>query len=162
MTESLFDLPVTVAKTLARANVPDKLPEFVKRRLEAMGYLDPDTGATRRARARRCEVCGSPVMRGINRDFGGLSVDCDPEPLSAQGELQAILAGRATYDLQHYGGRGYQLDRRESWHIRDTPPGTPGIDVLVVHQHKAPALPGMASNIDDNTTPAILPDQPPF
>ena len=177
MSLSIFDLPFlepTVAKHAAATPVPAKLPEHVKRRLEAMGLMDPDTGATRRARARHCERCKKVIMRGIDRDWGGVSVDCDRIPLTAQGELEAIMRneatpieerfGQATYDLSWHGGSGYQLDGRRAEHIRLYPPGKQdaGTDILARHICNAPKLSGTQSAINDSPPPIALADKCPF
>lgn len=163
MTEpSLFDQPATVAEAAAprqRAS-RGKLTEPARRRLVNQGFMDEQTGATRKARYSRCSICKNRVIIGIDRDFGGRAVECDPDPLSKLGEMAALLLGRRTLDLHAHGGR-WIIDRRESWHIRDTPPGTVGNDVLVTHKCGAPKLASIPSTVQI-TVIREIPDQPPF
>jgi hypothetical protein len=146
---SLFDLPAAPkrAPTTDRPTT-DGMPEWLKRRLEGAGLMDPGTGATRRARAARCPTCRRPVMRGIDRDWGGLSIDCDPTPLSPEGEAIAIYVGRRTYELRWLGDR-YEIDRRDASGIRGNPIGTLRLDVLVQHEHGGRSFPSGSSNIGE-------------
>lgn len=140
MTGSLFDLPGTPGTATAAPEAPQAVPATkhgipiaAARRLEALGFMDPDTGATRSAKARPCEGCRRPVIRGLDDDWTALTVACDPEPLSAFGEAAAVLAGRKTFTLALRGGR-YELDRRDEWRMRGDPAGTGRIDVLMEHK----------------------------
>jgi hypothetical protein len=168
MTKPLFQLPEAeqaALRTVAQANVPAGLPEFVKKRLIASGLMDEATGATRRARARRCEQCRQPVMRGIDADWAGSVVDCDPTPVSALGEVMALVDGRRTYELRYLGDR-YEIDLRTPERIRGNPVGTSGLDVLVAHSHDGSSREyahiDTALN-DKPITPAhLLSDKPPF
>ena len=133
----LFDMGETEVPAgltaASKTNVPGALPEWVKRDLEARGLMDPNTGATRRARARTCDACRRPVMSGIDEDFGGQASYADPTPVSGIGEAMARIAGRATFELAHLGDR-YELTRRTGPRIRGRPAGTPRIDILVGHK----------------------------
>ena len=138
MTGSLFDLPSTPqgpAETVAPKAKQAGLPDAAKRALEAKGLRDPDTGAMRKAQKRRCPTCRRQVWRGIDREFGGLSRDCDPQPLTVAGEVAALMDGRITFDLQYRHGYGHVIDSRASYHIRPWPAGQSGMDVLVEHNH---------------------------
>lgn len=119
---------------LSRTSIPGALPEAVKRSLVAAGLMDPNTGATRRARARYCEGCKQPVYRGIDRPYGGMSIDLDPTPISAEGELLAVWTKRRTYQMRWDAKHGHEFDRRDPEQITGYPVGTPGIDVMVQHK----------------------------
>lgn len=138
------------------------LPDWMARRLIAQGLMDEATGATRRARAVACERCGLAVWRGIDEEWGGMAVDCDPLPLSRIGEAQAVMYGRRTYELSESGGR-LELWRRDRWRIKSRPAGTKRMDVVVGHDC------GNTQQFDtDETNRPIrakksdLPDEPPF
>lgn len=138
------------------------MPDWLKRRLENAGLMDPATGATRRARAARCAACRRPVMRGIDLDYSGLAVDCDPTPLSPEGELSALLAGRRTYTLRWLGER-YEIDRRDIEQITGSPAGTPRLDVLVLHACNGAPLPATPTALADAKRPAQpVGDIPPY
>ena len=144
-------------------------PEYLVKRMVAAGAMDPATGATRRARAVTCSGCRRPVMRGLDRDFGGLSADADPAPLSALGEALALLAHRPTYELRWLGGR-YEIDRRDRYRIAGQPAGTNGIDILVGHDcslSPGQNYPTIDSRVDDkHARPKVadkdLPHNAPF
>ena len=140
-----------------------RLPDYVLRRLESMGLRDPQTGATRSARAHYCVVCHAVVMRGIDAPFGGMSRDLDPEPLSRLGEALALMGGRRTYTLSWRGDR-YEIDTRDMWGIRGSPAGAVvGADVCVEHICGAPELPTGPTQIADSRQPVgPLADVPPF
>jgi hypothetical protein len=88
----------------------------------------------RRARVVGCKQCGEPVFRGLDADIAALEVCTDVRPLNAAGELAALIAGRATFELTWERGRGrYELRRRDQWQIAGRPPGTGGMDVLAAH-----------------------------
>lgn len=161
---SLFDAepntPSRPTRPAKRAG-KGKLTEPARRSLVARGLMDDQTGATRNARNSRCQACKRSTVIGIDRDFGGMAVECDSAPLSAIGELAATILGRATYDLHPHGGR-WRIDRREYWHMRDTPPGSPCNDVLVWHDCDAPALDSIPTVIQLAHVSAELPDEPPF
>jgi hypothetical protein len=137
----------------------------VERRLIKAGLMDADTGATRSAKAVRCRTCRRSVLRGISADWGGLSVDVDPAPLSRLGEVLALLADRATFELRWLGDR-YEIDRRDQFRIRGNPAGTNGVDVLVRHDcvmSNGPPLPTTDSQLSDDIVNApILSDIPPY
>jgi hypothetical protein len=163
---SLFDLadtpnepdrPSKPAKRVSRGT----LTEPARRALVARGLMDDETGATRNARNSRCQVCKRQTVIGIDRDFGGMAVECDASPLSPNGELSAIILGRRTYDLHPHGGR-WLIDRREHWHMRDTPPGSPRNDVLVKHECDALPLDSISTVVQLAHIAAELPDEPPY
>jgi hypothetical protein len=90
-----------------------------------------------------------------------MAVECDAAPLSLQGELSAIILGRRTYDLRSHGGR-WLIDRREYWHMRDTPPGSPRNDVLILHSCDGPQFDSIRSTIQGSEAAIVLPDEPPY
>lgn len=163
---SLFELPngvtqTTAASKPARKAGKGKLTEPARRSLVAKGLMDDQTGATRNARKSRCQNCKSQTVIGIDRDFGGMAIECDADPLSGIGEVAALILGRRTYDLHSHGGR-WRLDRREPWHIRDTPPGSARNDVLVNHVCGAPKLASIPTKVQNPQIAAELPENPPF
>lgn len=158
VTAHLFDIDLPVAATSA---TPQAFPDWLKRRLEMAGLLDPNTGATRRARARLCESCRRPIMRGITADHGGRSADADPTPLSPVGEALALIAGRQTLELRWTDK--YELDLRDKFRIEGQPAGTDGIDVLVEHQCGASPLPAFPSTLKDKPdTKTVTTDKCPY
>lgn len=163
MTEpSLFDAADTPSPTKpAKRAGKGKLTEPARRSLVKRGLMDDETGATRNARPSRCQKCKRQIIIGIDRDFGGMAIECDSTPLSALGELAAVTLGRCTYDLHSHGGR-WRIDRREYWHIRDAPPGSLRNDVLVGHICDAPQLSSIPTTIQIVHSDVILPENPPF
>lgn len=122
----------------------------------------PRPGGSEACRAWTCNKCGAPVMRGPS---GAFTAVVDPAPLTAVGELAAVLAGRQTYRLRWTAGTYYELWFREALDMRASPPGTdPLVDVVVGHQCHAPPLPRGSvtqSGITRHTAPP-LPTEPPF
>ncbi|HEX8627081.1 MAG TPA: hypothetical protein VF755_02790 [Catenuloplanes sp.] len=51
---------------------------------------------TRRVGLRRCPRCPALLLTGVTE---GVPVHVDPVPVTAAGELAAVLSGRATYTL---------------------------------------------------------------
>jgi hypothetical protein len=151
----------TAAQTRAE-NAKQTLPAWLLRRLDENGVIDIATGATRKARPAKCRKCGACVVRGLNDDIMAWSVDCDPEPLTPEGEALARIAGIAVYELNLWAGRP-QLDRRSAWRIASAPAGTDRTDILAEHQC-APALPlpRGPSRLPVPAQPQDLPEDPPF
>lgn len=137
----------------------------VGKRLIRMGLMDPETTATRRARAVLCRHCRRAVMLGITAIPGGLTIQADPSPLSRLGEALALMTGRRTVELRWVGDR-YEIDLRDHFRIRGSPAGTNGVDVLVVHDcAQAQGLPFVyaESVLRDHELRSIpLPIDPPF
>lgn len=115
-----------------------------------------DKGHTRYATARPCPHCGATIVAGIDWHLEQLQpcpeIHADIEPLSAQGELAALMLDRTTYDLQrdHPTGR-WKLYSRTSYCNFDVPYRTNPIrageqlhDVLVSH-HCGSTLPSQPS-----------------
>lgn len=107
-----------------------RLPAWLQRHLETIGAANTD-GVARKARATRCRRCGAPILAGLDADICGWPARVDPAPLTAQGEAAAILTGRTTYRLN--GTHSHiEIDRREDFNIRGTPPSD---ECIVVAEH---------------------------
>lgn len=114
------------------------IPAHVRRHLEATGVLTPD-GVSRRARLHPCRTCGRPIVSGLDANVCALTGHADPEPLTAAGEVAALLDGRATYELTDRVDRS-ELDARSAWDIRARPAGH-SPPVLAGHRCGAPVPP---------------------
>ena len=69
--------------------------------------------------------CGQTIMTGLDGDVMARAVKIDVVPLSALGEVVALLAGRETFSLSWIAGRGrYEIDVRYCEEIRGIPPGS--------------------------------------
>lgn len=143
------------------------MPDWLVDRLIAGGLLDADLMVGRRARASTCQRCHRAVFVGIDRDWGGMAVECDPEPLSGLGETLALMAHRRTFEL--WSGIGTMtLDFRDYWRITGRPAGRTRaqggrVDVLVQHDcARVGQLPTGPSVYRVPTRAADLPDDPPF
>lgn len=72
-------------------------------------------------------------MRGLDAERCAGDVSVDPHPLSALGELQALLDGVKTYEL-HWRGR-YEIDYRDDFSIAGRTPGSlHNVDVVAAHR----------------------------
>lgn len=169
---SLFDHPALPALPTSPASLTPKpaskptrrLTEAAKRGMVARGTMDEHTGATRHARYSKCGICKARTIIGlVNPHFGTYAVECDPTPLSAAGELGAIIAGRALFDLSAHGGR-WEIATRGIFTMRGRPPGTPNNDVLVRHECGSPKLDSIRSSVQIKPKAQIaqLSDKPPF
>lgn len=116
------------------------------------------TGATRAAATHACPQCNAVVLRGLDADVAALPVVTDPHPLTVTGEVLALAGGRVTYDLTWRSGR-YELDPRNSGHIKRRPAGTQ-FHVVAGHQCGRQLPPGAHGRV----TPArySVPDEPQF
>lgn len=122
------------------------MPDHVLAHLIQIGRLDDD-GISRRAHARLCRACGAVTMAGLDHDIVAVPVRVDPVPLTPIGEVQVLLTGRRTYDLE-YTSRGYRLDPRFAEHITRSPAGSvPGRDVVGEHRCGSPAGPSGQSRV---------------
>lgn len=106
-------------------------PAWLQRHLETIGAANTD-GVARKARGTRCRRCGAPILAGLDADICGWPARVDPAPLTAQGEAAAILTGRTTYRLNGTPSR-VEIDRREDFNIRGTPPSD---ECIVVAEHE--------------------------
>ena len=118
--------------------------------------------AHRTARPRNCEHCGQYVIRGLDREYGGLNTDCDPEPLSPLGEVMALLSGHITYESVWFAGQ-HTISHRDKYAISSHIAGD-GIDVLIAHDCARSRLydfPRMRT-VHSVRTVEELPIDPPF
>ena len=139
------------------------MPDWLVDRLVRNGLMDGDNFATRKARAATCPRCHRAIFIGIDRDWGGMAVECDPEPLTAMGESLALLAHRRTFELWASGLGPMTLDARDVWRIQGRPAGRSRVDVLVQHDcDLVGRLPTGPSVYPPSTRPEDLPDDPPY
>lgn len=96
-----------------------------------------------RPRVQVCESCEQQTL--LARTTSGLDVVVDAAPLSPVGELQALLAGRATYTWHRIPDH---LAHRYPLAIRSRPAGTPRQTVHPAHRC-------------GDTWPALQPGAPP-
>lgn len=129
------------------------MPTWLINRLKDQGLIGP--GGTTRAARYRTHDCGAPILIALDADRCSRPVTADPTPLSATGELTALLTGRTTYALWYWGGR-LEIDHRTSFHIRGTPAGTTDqFDVIADHRCGARQL-------DSIPTIHVRPARPPI
>jgi hypothetical protein len=102
-------------------------------------YFTPDP-ISRSAKSFQCPTCHAFCMRGLDHDrVAGIAI-VDARPLNAQGELVALLEGRATYNLAWRGGC-YEIDFRELESIKASPPGRRAdVDVVCAHMCGRPIV----------------------
>lgn len=112
-------------------------------------------GISRRAKDRTC-VCGAAILVGLDADRCAGEARADAAPITAVGEVMALLDGRDTYLRR--GRFRIELDRRSRWHIAGA--GADDVDVLAEHRCGTPPLPTKPVAI--NAQPKELPDEPPF
>jgi hypothetical protein len=125
----------------------EPMPEHVRRYLELIGRIDAD-GITRKARIRFCNKCHAITIRGLDHNRCADTAIVDPAPLTVVSELEALLAGRSTYELNAAEGY-YRIDVRWSWHIAGHPAGMTNGDVVAEHK-----CPGTAPS---STLPSRIP-----
>lgn len=104
------------------------------RHLVATGVID-ETGVNDRPKARRCRGCGADTLVAW-RDGILDPVAVDPVELTPLGELQALAAGRETF--QHWGGAHGGLDTRRAKTITRQPAGNPSWPVRPEHRCTSP------------------------
>lgn len=107
-------------------------PDWLLQVLRDKGVIS-ESGLTRNARMRPHRDCGQLTLAGYDSDRASLDAWCDPYPLTADGEVQALLDERTTYHL--WGGR---LERRDRWTIRGIPAGSPSHPVFAEHRCRLP------------------------
>lgn len=100
--------------------------------------------------------CGAEVFEGWDARAAALSITLDRRPLTAVGEMLAILAGARTYWV--VGGETPEPIPRQGWHIERHPAADPRNTVLADHAC------GRALPEDAYRPPyaSQLPDEPPF
>lgn len=134
------------------------MPPHVVAHLIATGRIDAD-GISRRAHATRCRSCGATVFIGLDDDKVAATARVDLVPLTPLGEVEVLLSGRRTYDLE-YTSRGYRIDPRFAAHIKRAPAGSlAGVDVVAEHRCGAKAPSGGQSRVRSAQRPS-QPDEP--
>jgi len=83
----------------------------------------------RKIQNRRCKKCKAHIITALDADMIALLAECDPTPLTLQGEITALVQGRWTYRLQYE-----HLNRRYQLEIAATPANT----TTVLQQHQCP------------------------
>jgi hypothetical protein len=101
--------------------------DWLRAMLVATGAMS-ETGLTFKAGLRTHRPCRGLTVAGI--DDNGLDAWCEPGPLSRTGEAEALLAGRATWDL--YAGNA--LTWRTASAVRHRPAGDDHRPVLAAHR----------------------------
>jgi hypothetical protein len=137
-------------------------PTALTAHLERLGYANTD-GIHRAAHMTRCPHCRASRMSGLNAETAAMPAHCDPTPLNALGELQAVLASHYTCTLT-WNGQRYELDHRDEHRMRSHPPGPGQYDVLA--QHVCAIQPPPDAVIDTSlnipTTKEEFPNECPF
>lgn len=98
------------------------VPQWLAQRLIDAGHWDI-FGISRNARGRRCRDCNEWVLAGLDADRCAGTAYVDPEPLSALGEMVALMGGRSTYLLRR-DTSSFRLDYRDRWAIQGNPAGS--------------------------------------
>ncbi len=70
-------------------------------------------GARRAAYIDACRTCHATVWTGLDADIAAFTATADNTPLTHQGALLAVIAGRTTYTLDPRNA----LDRRDRWQL---------------------------------------------
>lgn len=124
-----------------------------------------ETGATRRARIKRCPRCRELVVVGLDGVMCALEVHADPVPLSPLGEALSLATGRRTVALHREGGR-YVIDPRTDTDITHHPAGAgEREDVLRSHvcaDNDMPAALSARTSFAEVRPPVPANSEPPF
>lgn len=113
------------------------LATWLEAQLIAQGHLD-FKGVGRRTRPRQCASCHADVLVGYDGDVLAFEVTADPVPLSAIGEVLALVEGRRTVAFNQEGGK-YVFNIRYVDHIRGRIAGASRMeDVLRTHRCGTP------------------------
>jgi len=72
--------------------------------------------------------CGELVIVALDKWICAISVTCDPWPLSPAGEVQALRAGRRTFQIRQWG-----VQHRTAYRIAGNPPSA---TVTVLAEHR--------------------------
>jgi hypothetical protein len=106
---------------------------------------------------RLCPRCQKLILTGPDNDIGAFTVNADPTPVDEIGEILALAAGRATFDLAGNRERRY-LYRRDQW-----APGLPRrYPVLPEHRCGKPLPQQNISFPEHNSARQPLPENPSF
>ena len=112
---------------------------------------------SRPAKLKTCPRCGEYTLTAIT---GGLTTATDPEPLTIEQEIAALLIGKRTFDIITLGHRLY-LEWRDIIRVK----GNRAYPVVAIHIcTPAEPPPELPPDIKLTTAPAreSLPDDPPF
>lgn len=95
--------------------------------------------ADRGIRAIHCPRCRAPIVTGTDADYCAEVIQADTTPLSAAGEMIALLGGRTTYTIEKPLTGCARLFRRNPPRIARQKPGAPDkpwrkYDVLAQHE----------------------------
>ena len=127
----------------------DKMPDWLQTQLVNDGTMTADF-ITRKAKPRRCKKCHAQTLAAI--DDLGLESHLDPKPTTSGGELLALLAGRATFEVI-----GTQVVSRDSHRVTAHPADQRG--VFAAHSCNSP-LPTNSALIEKKSAtcdPARIP-----
>lgn len=130
----------------------EPMPAWLQDQLVADGTMTGDF-ITRTLRPRHCRACAAPVLAAI--DDLGLTTHIDPAPLTPEGELLALLAGRPTFATF-----GADLCHRWAGEITHRPASTRA--VYAAHQCGAAPLPVNREFVKANTRTNYATDPIPF
>lgn len=89
------------------------------------------------AKATTCRRCGHPILTAIAGHVAGLTVRADPEPMTPQQELLALLDGRLTWHLITEALGTQRITWRDPTAIR----AGPKPDRHVIADHRCPPQP---------------------
>lgn len=104
-----------------------EFPSWLRDALITKGVLTP-SGLSRKWKIRTCRGCQAWILAGLDSHVAALEVQADPVQLTVEGEAQALLDSRATYDDD-----GTSLSRRLHWHVTGRPAGQ---EHRVLPQHR--------------------------
>jgi hypothetical protein len=134
------------------------LPAWLKQALVNQGVMG-EGGMTRRAKVMRHPPCGIPCMAGFDSQRAALDAWCDLTELSAQGEVEALIAGRGTYELWGAKTPRPTLEQRDRWRIGGAPAGSHLANpVLASHDCGSPVPAAWAAPVAADTAPASVQD----
>ena len=88
-------------------------------------------------RTKTCHACRETVITGAVDGYGPHQATVDPHPLTQEGELLALVAGRATYGHSE----GFELAYRDAWRIENLEPEPRGYTVHATHKCGCPPFP---------------------
>lgn len=72
--------------------------------------------------------CGQPIIVALDHWVCAISVICDPYPLSAAGEVEALRDGRRTFQIRQWG-----VQHRTAYRIAGNPPS---LRTTVLAEHR--------------------------
>ncbi len=132
-----------------------EFPSWLRDALITKGVLTP-SGLSRKWKIRTCRGCQAWILAGLDSNVAALEVQADPVQLTVEGEAQALLDNRATYDDD-----GTSLSRRLHWHVTGRPAGQ---EHRVLPQHRCGStIPATwTSSTKQPTTPVTTVQEVPF